>query len=207
MSRWAFVAVMAFVAGSAPADVSAQRQIYKCVENGEVIYSERAVCAQPAPDRAARSAPEPKSRDEKSLEDDLPPEGVNMAAEIQKEFEREKAARESEKATRKPTPKPAAEDSWAQYERDECLREMRRAPVVVNSAWDGSVRQVEWFLKNHYLRDPDSYKSVGWTKVERHCGGYRVRGTYSARNGFGGMTRESATFELDREGNVVNVIR
>lgn len=195
MSRLRGVAVVALLAGIAAGDLQAQRQIYKCIENGRVIYSERKVCS------------DPPVRDESSsaTAEDLPPDGVDIAAEIQAEFEKERAAkREAQEANRA---KAAAEEAARALAEADCKAEMRRKAVVANSAWDGSVFQVEHYLKQRYLRDPDSYESVAWTKVERDCSGYRVMGTYRARNGFGGMNVESAIFELDRAGNVINMIK
>ena len=62
--------------------------------------------------------------------------------------------------------------------------------VVSNSAWDGSVFKVEEFLKNQYLKDPDSYKGIEWSKVEIFPDNpkykYMVRHKFRAKNGFGG---------------------
>ena len=76
---------------------------------------------------------------------------------------------------------------------------------VKNSAWDGSVKQVKEYLKNSYLRDPDSYESIEWSEVKRKDDGYYVRHKYRAKNGFGGYVVANQLFHLDFSGNVVDV--
>lgn len=78
--------------------------------------------------------------------------------------------------------------------------------AVVNSGWDGSVRQVERYVKRQLLRDPDSYQSVEWSKVQRQGEGYIVRHTFRAKNGFGGYEVATYGFVLDSLGNVVSAI-
>lgn len=76
---------------------------------------------------------------------------------------------------------------------------------VVNSPWDGSVRQV----KNHLgqvLRDPDSVEYINWSEVveigksENRI--YMVRVKYRAKNGFGGFNLKNQIFHLDKDGAV-----
>lgn len=195
MPRLRVVALVGYMmAMLVPMALHAQTILYKCIENGRVTYSERQGCAAPA-GRADRA----------SGKDDLPPDGVNVAAQIQAEFERETAARHAQKEAQAARAK-AEQKAKADAEAG-CLAELRRHPAVENSAWDGSVWQAENYLKRYLLRDPDSYESVGWTRVKRNCNGYTVSGTYRARNGFGGMNLESAVFEFDRAGNVINVTK
>lgn len=74
---------------------------------------------------------------------------------------------------------------------------------VSNSPWDGSVRQVEQYLKNN-LKDPDSYQSIAWDKVSKMPNGtYVVRHKFRAKNSFGGFSVEDKLFFLDANGNVV----
>lgn len=74
--------------------------------------------------------------------------------------------------------------------------------VVYNSSWDGSVRQVERYLKNN-LKDPDSYQSIEWSKVVKQSdGSFMVRHKYRAKNSFGGYVVEEKIFTLDSSGNV-----
>jgi hypothetical protein len=79
--------------------------------------------------------------------------------------------------------------------------------VVTNSAWDGSVWQVERYLKRELLKDPDSYQSIEWSQVRKtEGGGYMVRHKFRARNSFGGYVVSSYGFVLDSNGTVVSAI-
>lgn len=77
---------------------------------------------------------------------------------------------------------------------------------VYNSAYDGSVWQVEKWMKSResILKDPDSFQAIDWSQVKKDAesGGYAVRCKYRARNGFGGYTIENRLFGLDRQGNI-----
>lgn len=78
---------------------------------------------------------------------------------------------------------------------------------VENNAYDGSVYQVEKYLKAH-LKDPDSYEGIRWgevTRVDMPRWKYFVWHEYRARNSFGGMVVEKKRFYLDANGNVVDV--
>ena len=77
--------------------------------------------------------------------------------------------------------------------------------VVHNSAWDGSVRQVEDFLRAR-LNDPYSVKYEKWSKVIKGKNGYMVRVRYRAKNKFGAYVLQDQVFSLDKHGNVTNVI-
>lgn len=78
--------------------------------------------------------------------------------------------------------------------------------VVENSAWDGSVQQVERYLKAN-LKDPDSYQSIEWSKVVKaDGGGFIVRHKYRAKNGFGGYNIEEQIFILDAQGKVLQAV-
>lgn len=79
-------------------------------------------------------------------------------------------------------------------------------PRITNSAWDGSVWQVKKYLKKT-LKDPDSYESIEWSTVSEKNDLYQVRHKYRAKNSFGGYIIEECVFTLDREGNVVDVMR
>lgn len=76
--------------------------------------------------------------------------------------------------------------------------------TVYNSSWDGSVRQVEIYLKSN-LRDPNSYEGIEWSKVQETSDGYSVRHKYRAKNGFGGYVVANQIFYMDADGNVTNV--
>ena len=80
---------------------------------------------------------------------------------------------------------------------------------VKNSSYDGSVRQVESYLKRT-LTDPNSLEVIQWSKVRdmtHNQYGYRyvVMVKYKAKNSFGGYVVESNTFYLNKNGNVVDV--
>jgi hypothetical protein len=125
-----------------------------------------------------------------------------MAAEIQAEFERGKIARDAAAAAARAKQK--AEVERAARARAACDAELRRKAVVFNSAWDGSVYQVEQYLKRR-LKDPDSFDAIGWGAVSRSCTGYTVGVRYRARNSFGGMVIEEQFFDLDTAGNVTSM--
>lgn len=80
----------------------------------------------------------------------------------------------------------------------------KTSEVVYNSPWDGSVRQVERFLKNS-LKDPDSYQGIEWSQVVKSENGFLVRHKYRAKNSFGGYVVENRIFQMDRAGNVTSV--
>jgi len=78
---------------------------------------------------------------------------------------------------------------------------------VVNSSWDGSVRQVERYLKNN-LKDPDSYQAIAWGPVvdgQTPKGRYHVQHKYRAKNSFGGYVIEFHVFHLDSDGNIIGI--
>jgi len=80
--------------------------------------------------------------------------------------------------------------------------------IVSNSPWDGSVRQVERWLKNN-LKDPESFDAMEWSPVQEvnlATHKFIVRCKYRAKNSFGGYVVENKIFHLDANGSVVNVI-
>lgn len=78
-------------------------------------------------------------------------------------------------------------------------------PVVSNSGWDGSVHQVERYLKRN-LKDPSSLNVIEWGNVVPGAdGGFVVRVKYRAKNSFGGYVIEHQVFSLDAQGNVTGV--
>ena len=84
------------------------------------------------------------------------------------------------------------------------MREADR-PVVSNSGWDGSVHQVERYLKRN-LKDPSSLNVIEWGNVVPGAdGGFVVRVKYRAKNSFGGYVIEHQVFSLDAQGNVTGV--
>lgn len=82
----------------------------------------------------------------------------------------------------------------------------KNLPKIQNSPWDGSVYQVENYLKKN-LKDPDSYQSIEWSSVAEKDGNYQVRHKYRAKNSFGGYVVENCIFTLNKEGNVIDVLK
>lgn len=77
--------------------------------------------------------------------------------------------------------------------------------VVMNSPWDGSVSQVEDYIKSH-INDPDSYQSVTWYKViKKGNGNFIINHKYRAKNVFGGYVVKLQKFILDHNGVVLEV--
>ena len=79
--------------------------------------------------------------------------------------------------------------------------------IVVNSSLDGSVKQVQTYLKNS-VNDWDSYESIEWSpvrKVPASTYDFVVRHKFRTKNGFGGMVLNDKIFYLDAAGEVVNV--
>jgi hypothetical protein len=80
--------------------------------------------------------------------------------------------------------------------------------IVINSPWDGSVAQVETYLKKH-LTDPDSFQAVEYGGVVKAGSGsnssYHVRCKYRAKNSFGGYVIHHQGFSLDKDGKVTSV--
>jgi hypothetical protein len=86
------------------------------------------------------------------------------------------------------------------------MKEKASKPKIQNSAWDGSVWQVEDYLKKN-LKDPKSYESIEWSKVIEDGDKYRVLHKYRAKNSFGGYVIEECIFTLDEDGNVIEAIK
>lgn len=75
--------------------------------------------------------------------------------------------------------------------------------IVQNSKWDGSVSQVEGYLKVN-LKDPKSFEAIEWSEVVKTGKGYMVRCKYRAKNSFGGYAIENKVFMLDQKGSVIS---
>ncbi|MFA7667934.1 MAG: hypothetical protein WCX93_01160 [Burkholderiaceae bacterium] len=95
----------------------------------------------------------------------------------------------------------AAKKQAAEKEKQTRLAKFGEAPVA--SSWDGTYRPVNNYL-DKALKDPDSLKVEGCTKVYHTKNGWLVGCDYRARNSFGGMARESKWFTI-RHNVVVNV--
>ncbi len=74
----------------------------------------------------------------------------------------------------------------AEADQRACAEKFKRGVEVKNSPWDGSVYEVEQYLKSRVLKDPDSFQAIEWSRVVKGCGDYAVRLKYRARNSFGG---------------------
>lgn len=74
---------------------------------------------------------------------------------------------------------------------------------VLNSSYDGSVRQVEdWLEKN--FNDPKSIERIEWSKVVKtEQGNYVVRYKFRAKNEDGGMQIYNKAFILGSTGIVI----
>jgi hypothetical protein len=76
---------------------------------------------------------------------------------------------------------------------------------VFNSSWDGSVYQAEMYLKDR-LKDPSSYESINWGKVNKNPeGNYVTWVKYRAKNSFGGYNIGTQVFELSPRGDVLSM--
>lgn len=77
--------------------------------------------------------------------------------------------------------------------------------IVFNSGLDGSVFQVERWLKAN-LKDPASLGVIEWGSVVAGANNeFQVRVKYRAKNSFGGYAVEQKIFRLDSAGTVVGV--
>ncbi|WP_417590308.1 hypothetical protein [Owenweeksia hongkongensis] len=75
---------------------------------------------------------------------------------------------------------------------------------VENSSWDGSVSQVNEYLKQN-LKDPKSYESIEWSDVQKVGDNYRVRHKYRAKNSYGGYMVENQIFTINSQGKIIDV--
>lgn len=77
--------------------------------------------------------------------------------------------------------------------------------AVSNGAWNGSVSQVEKYLKAN-LKDPDSFEAIEWGRVVKGKDFYTVSVKYRAKNSFGGYVITHQGFFLDANGNITGVM-
>lgn len=81
-----------------------------------------------------------------------------------------------------------------------------RNRLASQNAHDGSVLWVERYLKQHYLKDPDSYQSIDWGRVQKTDDGkLQVRHKFRARNSFGGYVVDDMIFTFSEQGNIYTV--
>ena len=68
---------------------------------------------------------------------------------------------------------------------------------------------VRTYLKQYYLKDPDSYQEISWDafgKYNEEKNTYYALHKYRAKNSFGGYVVEEKLFVLDSDGNVLKVV-
>lgn len=82
--------------------------------------------------------------------------------------------------------------------------ELDRRVYVGNDDYDGSVKQVEAYLKGN-LKDPRSYESISWSKVMHKDSYYLVRHEYRAKNTYGGYVIENKLFYIDLYGEIYKI--
>ncbi|ANQ83677.1 hypothetical protein dqs_0601 [Azoarcus olearius] len=128
----------------------------------------------------------------------------DMRREIEAEYKRLQDADAQEKKRKADAEVQRAQQARLEADRAKLLASRKAKNPVKNSAWDGSVWQVESFMK-HYLKDPKSFEAISWGPVVDMGSTYVVRLRYRARNSFGGYVIEDKTFTLDVSGNVVGV--
>lgn len=73
----------------------------------------------------------------------------------------------------------------------------KRGPMPKNSGWDGSIPQVERWVKER-LKDPDSYKHSDTSIPVAEGPFWRVETSYRAKNSFGALILETHTLWLQQ---------
>jgi hypothetical protein len=76
--------------------------------------------------------------------------------------------------------------------------------IVFNNPWNGSVWQVERYLKRR-LYDAASFEPIEWGPVVGNAKGYRVQCKFRSKNVLGVYATQTRTFFLDRNGEVYAV--
>ncbi len=74
--------------------------------------------------------------------------------------------------------------------------------AVVQNGWDGSIYQVERWLKQN-ANDPHSLEFIEWSNLKKSDLGYAVRCKYRAKNGLGAFVIENKLFYLNFAGDVI----
>lgn len=72
---------------------------------------------------------------------------------------------------------------------------------VENSGWDGSVYQVESYIKKN-AKDPSSVEFMEWSPLVKNGESQMVRVKYRAKNSFGAYVINNETYTIDSNGNV-----
>jgi len=132
---------------------------------------------------------------------------LNAAAALLKPFEGTVAEKSKEWATlagqltqQRKRIQPGLNRIKAQLEAEKLL-EAVRGPKPKNSAWDGSVLEVERYLKL-VMNDPDSYEHVSSTIPVARGEYWIVRSTFRGKNAFGGKVINTKFFYI-QQGQVV----
>lgn len=76
--------------------------------------------------------------------------------------------------------------------------------IVFNNPWNGSVWQVERYLKRH-LHDTTSFEALEWGQVVESAKGYQVRCKFRSKNVLGIYATQSKLFLLNKSGEVYAV--
>lgn len=63
---------------------------------------------------------------------------------------------------------------------------------------------IRYYLKNEYLKDPESYQAIDWSTTQSGDKTY-VTHKYRAKNSFGGYVIEEKTFIFDSDGQLLNI--
>lgn len=134
---------------------------------------------------------------------------LDAAAALLKPFEGSAAEKSKEWATltaqlaqQRKRIQPGLDRIKAQIEAEKLLVAVR-GPKPVNSAWDGSVLEVERYLKR-VMNDPDSYEHVSSTVPVGRGEYWLVRSTFRGKNAFGGKVINTKLFYI-QQGQVVRV--
>ncbi|NOJ83436.1 transporter [Myxococcus xanthus] len=91
---------------------------------------------------------------------------------------------------------PRLEKLQLQREAQKLMVEMR-GEKPVNSSWDGSVPEVEMYLKK-VMNDPDSYEHVSSTVPVPHEAYWLVKSTFRGKNAFGGKVLNTRYFFIQQ---------
>jgi hypothetical protein len=123
---------------------------------------------------------------------------------IQPQVDRIKEARrkaDAAAAEKRRQEEEAAEEKQRKEDAAAALKAAVRGPKPTNSAWDGSVPEVERYLKT-VLNDPGSYEHIRSTQAVGEGDYWVVASSFRAKNGFGALIINTKKFYIQR-GQVV----
>lgn len=104
----------------------------------------------------------------------------------------------------KPSPTPVRTEAVKSADPPKSETDSGDRPVVFNSPWNGSVWQVERYLKKS-LYDAASFEALEWGKVVAHPKGYQVQCKYRSKNVLGVYATQTKTFLLNKNGEVLGM--